>query len=38
MTTIKAWIGSHFGGMPPLTSELAAFEHLKNRTLSLLAL
>ena len=37
-TTIKAWMSSNFGGIPPLTSELAALEHLKNQTISLLAL
>ena len=37
-TTIKAWINSNFCGIPTLTSELAALEHLKNRTISLLAL
>ena len=37
-TTIKAWMSSNFGGIPPLTSELAALEHLKNLTISLLAL
>ena len=28
-TTIKAWMSSNFGGIPPLTSELAALERLK---------
>ena len=28
-TTIKAWVSSNFGGIPPLTSELAALERLK---------
>ena len=28
----------NFGGIPQLTVELAAIEHLKNRTISLLAL
>ena len=37
-TTIKPWMSSNLGGIPPLTSELAALERLKNRTLSLLAL
>ena len=37
-TTIKAWTSSNFGGIPQLTSELAALEHLKNRIISLLAL
>ena len=31
-TTIKAWMSSDFGGIPLLTSELAALERLKNRT------
>ena len=26
MTTIKAWMSSDFGGIPPVTSELAALE------------
>ena len=37
-TTIKAWMSSNLGGIPPLTSELAALEHLKNQTICLLAL
>ena len=37
-TTIKALMSLIFGGIPPLTSELAAFERLKNQTISLLAL
>ena len=37
-TTIKAWMSSNLGGIPPLTSELAALERLKNQTISLLAL
>ena len=37
-TTIKAWMGSNFGGIPPLTSELATLERLKNQKVSLLAL
>ena len=37
-TTIKAWISLNFGEIPSLTSELAALEHLKNRTINLLAL
>ena len=36
-TTIKAWMSSNFGGISPLTSELAALECLKNQTLSLFA-
>ena len=36
-TTIKAWMSSNFGGIPPLTSELTALGNLKNRTISLLA-
>ena len=38
MTSIIAWMSSNFGGIPPLTSELAALEQLKNQTISLLAL
>ena len=34
-TTIKAWMSSNFGGIPPLTLGLAALERLKNRTISL---
>ena len=30
-TTIKAWMSSNFGGILPLTSELAALSRLKNR-------
>ena len=30
-TTIKAWTSSNFGQIPPLTAELSALEHLKNR-------
>ena len=37
-TTIKAWMSLNFGGIPPLTSELAALERMKNQTISLLAL
>ena len=33
-TTIKAWMSLNFGRIPPLTSELAALEHLKNDILS----
>ena len=29
-TTIKAWMSSNLGRIPPLTSELAALERLKN--------
>ena len=29
--TIKAWISFNFGKIPSLTSELAAFERLKNQ-------
>ena len=28
--TIKAWMSLNFGKIPPLTSELAALERLKN--------
>ena len=28
-TTIKAWMSLNFGPIPPLTTELAALEHLK---------
>ena len=38
MTPIKAWMSSNIGGILPLTSELATLEHLKNQTISLLAL
>ena len=37
-TTIKAWMNLKFGGILPLTSELAALELLKNLTIGLLAL
>ena len=30
-TYIKAYMSLNFGQMPPLTTELAALEHLKNR-------
>ena len=30
-TTIKAWMSSNLGRIPPLTSELAALERLKKR-------
>ena len=33
-TTIKAWMSLNIGRIPPLTSELAALEHLKNDILS----
>ena len=36
-TTITAWMSLNFGGIPLLTSELAALEQLKNQTISLLA-
>ena len=29
-TTINAWMSLNFGGIPLLTAELAALEHLKN--------
>ena len=29
MTTIKAWMVWFFGGIPPLTAELAAIERVK---------
>ena len=29
MTTIKAWMSLNFGGISPLTAELAALERLK---------
>ena len=32
MTTIKAWMCSNFGRIPPLASELAAIERLKKKT------
>ena len=35
---MKTWMSSNFGGIPPLTLELAALERLKNGTISLLAL
>ena len=37
-TTIKAWMSSNLGRIPPLTSELAALERLKKRHIILLAL
>ena len=37
-TTMKAWMSSNFGRILPLTSELAALEHLKKRHIILLAL
>ena len=30
-SAIKAWIGLNFGKIPPLTSELAAPERVKNQ-------
>ena len=36
-TIIKAWMSSKFDGIPPLTSEYAALERLKNQTISLLS-
>ena len=33
--TIKAWMSLNFGKIPPLTSELAALERLKNQWLVL---
>ena len=38
MTTIKAWMSSNFGIIPPLTTELAAIERLKKQDIILLAL
>ena len=35
--TIKAWISSNFGRIPPLTSELAALERLKKTTYNLVS-
>ena len=37
-TTIKAWMSSNLGRIPPLTLELAALERLKKRHIILLAL
>ena len=37
-TTIKAWMSSNLGRIPPLTSELVALERLKKRHIILLAL
>ena len=34
---MKAWMSSNFGGIPPLTKELAALELLKNSCIILLA-
>ena len=34
-TTIKAWISSNFGGIPPLTLELAALGRLKKSNYAL---
>ena len=36
-TTIKAWMSSNFGGIPPLAAELAAFELLKKTTYNLVS-
>ena len=36
-TTIKAWMSSNFGRIPPLTSELAALERLKKITYNLVS-
>ena len=33
--TIKAWMSLNFGKIPPLTSELAALERLKNQWIML---
>ena len=30
-STVKAWMGLNFGKIPSLTSEVAAFERLKNQ-------
>ena len=30
-STIKAWMGSNFGKIPSLTSELSALERVKNQ-------
>ena len=38
MTTIKVWMSSNLGRIPPLTSELAALERLKKCHIILLAL
>ena len=37
-TTIKAWMSSNLGRIPPLTSELVALEHLKKCHMILLAI
>ena len=37
-STIKAWMSSNLGRIPPLTSALAALERLKKRHIILLAL
>ena len=36
-TTIKAWMSSNFGGIPPLTSKLAALERLKKTSYNLVS-
>ena len=36
-TTIKAWMSSNLGRIPPLTLELAALEHLKKTTYNLVS-
>ena len=37
-TTIKAWMSSNFGGIPPRTAELAALECVKTLCITVLAL
>ena len=32
MTYIRAWMGSKFGRIRPLTTELAALEHMKKKS------
>ena len=34
---MKAWMGLNFGGIPPLTVELAALERLKKSTFKLVS-
>ena len=36
-TYIKAYMSLNFGQIPPLTTELAALEHLKNRCLHVIS-
>ena len=36
-TTIKAWMSSNFGRIPPLTSELVALERLKKTSYNLVS-